>query len=291
MKLFFAKILLYAWGALPFSVVHRIGNFFGWLLYVSNSKLRRVTEINLKLCFPEKSEQERLQLTRQVLKEKAKEIAEAPAIWTKSAKKLLAQYTKISGAEALINDINKRKGVILLGAHMGAFYLTNVYISPKCCGTWLYRPQKGLIEELTKNKRNAYGAKFVPTDNTGVMAIMRELKSGGLVGMSCDHDAGATGGLFAPFFNIPAWTMGLPARLAEKTHAPVYFMFLERLAPGKGFHLHVYPVDAEIYNSDLTIATIAMNKTLEHCVRQFPAQYDWTYKRFRRRQHGEAQIY
>ncbi len=263
----------------------------GWFLYCSHSKLRRSAELNVQACFPEKTVLERDVLTRQVLKEKAKEILEAPAIWTKPHSKLLSQFKCISGEAALIEDFNKQKGVILLGAHMGAFYLMNAYVSPKYSGTWLYKPQKGLIEQLTKNKRDHFGGHFVPTDKVGVMALFRALKLGGVVGMACDHDGGATGGLFVPFFGLSAWTIGLPARLAYKTQAPTYFLFLERLQPGQGFHLHILPVRPEIHHADLLEAATAMNQTLEDCIRQYPSQYDWTYKRFRRQSEGLLNIY
>jgi KDO2-lipid IV(A) lauroyltransferase len=291
MKLLLANIFLYSFGALPFSVAHRFGHFIGWLLYISNSKLKRTTEINLKLCFPDMLPQQRAAITKQVLKEKAKELTESPAIWTKPKKILLKQFTQISGLESLMQDFEKDNGVILLGAHMGAFYLANVYFGPKLKATWLYKPQKGIVEQLSKNKRNAHGAKFVPTDKTGVMAVTRALLQGGAVGMSCDHDAGSTGGIFARFFNIPAWTMGLPAKLANKSNAPVYFIFVERLAPGKGFHLHIIPVNKNIHHPDLLTAVSAMNNTLENCIKQHITQYDWTYKRFRRRPENEHSIY
>lgn len=291
MKLYLVKFLLTLWGLLPLSWVHRLGNGIGWLLYHTRIKWRQTISINLTLCFPELSQAERERLTLRSLQEKAKEILEAPAIWTRSRQRLLPLVTHVTGEEFLSDDFAKQQGIILLGAHMGGFYLCNAYLGPKYRGTWLYKPQKGVIEELAKEKRNAYGGNFVPTDKTGVMAVWRALSSGKLVGMSCDHDAGATGGVFAPFFNINAWTMGLPAKLANKSQAPVYFMFLERLAPGAGFHLRVFPVSNAIHQEDAIAATTAMNQTLENCIRQHPEQYDWTYKRFRRRPEGEASVY
>ncbi|MBX9705617.1 MAG: lysophospholipid acyltransferase family protein [Gammaproteobacteria bacterium] len=276
---------------LPLALVHRLGNGIGWLLYHTHSKWRKTVTTNLALCFPELSPMAREQLTLRSLQEKTKEILESPAIWTRSHQRLLALVTQTSGEQALKEAYSKQHGVILLGAHMGGFYLGNAYLAPKYPGTWLYKPQKGIIEELSKEKRNAYGANFVPTDKTGVMAIWRALNSGKVAGMSCDHDAGATGGVFAPFFNTAAWTMGLPAKLAHKSQAPVYFIFLERLAPGKGFHLHVLPVSNAIQNDDAVTAATVMNHMLENCIRQYPEQYDWTYKRFRRRPEGEASIY
>lgn len=271
--------------------MHYLGNSIGWLLYHTRNRWHSTVARNLALCFPEITLAERNRLTLRSLQEKCKEILESPAFCMRSRRKLLPLISQVSGEQILLEDFNKQQGVILLGAHMGGFYLCNAYLAPKYRGTWLYKPQKGIVEKFFKEKRNAHGGNFVPTDKTGVMAIWRALRNGKLVGMSCDHDAGATGGVFAPFFNINAWTMALPAKLANKSHAPVYFMFLERLAPGAGFHLHVLPVNSAIQQDDAVAATTVMNQLLETCIRQYPEQYDWTYKRFRRRPEGETNLY
>ena len=49
---------------LPYSWLVRVGNALGVLLYVLASPRRRIAQVNLALCFPERSEAERRQIAR-----------------------------------------------------------------------------------------------------------------------------------------------------------------------------------------------------------------------------------
>ena len=46
-------------------------------------------------------------------------------------------------------------------------------------------------------------------------------------------------GVWAPFFGKPAYTMTLPARLAQQTGAAVLLAWGERLARGRGYRIHL----------------------------------------------------
>ena len=56
--------LLKILGLLPLPVVTRIGAVLGWLGWYLTPELRRITLINLEICFPEIPSQERLKLAR-----------------------------------------------------------------------------------------------------------------------------------------------------------------------------------------------------------------------------------
>ena len=56
--------------------------------------------------------------------------------------------------------------------------------------------------------------------------------------------------------------------------------------------MHFHECDqAAISDSDPIIAATTLNKGVEACVRQLPTQYQWTYKRFKKRPAGEAKLY
>jgi Kdo2-lipid IVA lauroyltransferase/acyltransferase len=71
----------------------------------------------------------------------------------------------------------------------------------------------------------------------------------------------------------------------------VLFTFAKRLPKGKGFELICLPADADISDEDPRVATSALNRSIEQCVRLAPEQYQWEYKRFRKRPEGEASFY
>ena len=47
---------------LPFRVIVAIGNIFGYLLYLVGKRRRHIANINLRLCFPEMSDEARTRL-------------------------------------------------------------------------------------------------------------------------------------------------------------------------------------------------------------------------------------
>jgi KDO2-lipid IV(A) lauroyltransferase len=69
--------------------------------------------------------------------------------------------------------------------------------------------------------------------------------------------------------------MTLVHRLQRATGAAVIMAFAERLPRGRGYLLHLESVPAE--NLDET----ALNAAVERSVRRCPAQYLWSYNRYK----------
>ena len=93
------------------------------------------------------------------------------------------------------------------------------------------------------------------------------------------------------FFGIPANTTTLIAKLGEKSGAPIYFMVAERLPKGSGFHLHFVKANETLKSKNLEEAATAMNQGVSDLITQFPEQYEWSYKRFRRTQWNGQYFY
>jgi KDO2-lipid IV(A) lauroyltransferase len=75
--------------------------------------------------------------------------------------------------------------------------------------------------------------------------------------------------------------MTLAARLAE-TGASVLLAYGERLPGGRGYHLHVLPLQQALPAEDsLLVRTAHLNSELEAVIRQCPEQYLWGYNRYK----------
>jgi KDO2-lipid IV(A) lauroyltransferase len=120
----------------------------------------------------------------------------------------------------------------------------------------------------------------VRAEGAGVRTLYRRLQAGGVVGILPDQKPNQGEGENAPFFGVPAQTMVLLPRLAERTGATVLFSFAERLPHGAGYRVHFLPAPDGIANKDIGIACAALNRGVEDCVRLAFAQYQWTYKRY-----------
>jgi hypothetical protein len=76
------------------------------------------------------------------------------------------------------------------------------------------------------------------------------------------------------------------SRLTAKSGAPIVFVWCERLPWGRGYALHFRQPPQDIYSDDLKTSATGINRAVENCVRECPAQYQWSYKRFRTRPAG-----
>ncbi|HUP92558.1 MAG TPA: hypothetical protein VM074_09955, partial [Solimonas sp.] len=185
----------------------------------------------------------------------------------------------------------KGKGVILLTLHQGAFEAVAIPMSASYPFYGIYKPQKGVVNELSLRGRKRFGGRMVEAE-AGVRKAAIPLLAQGLgVYYMPDHDPPEGRGLFAPFMGVQAHTATLIARLVRDSGSPVVFMFGERLPRAQGYIAHYFDAPEGIYSTDPVASTTAMNQGLEICVRACPEQYWWGYKRFRRRPPGEPAFY
>ena len=73
--------------------------------------------------------------------------------------------------------------------------------------------------------------------------------------------------------------MTLSARLAQSGHTQVLVSWGERLSWGRGFRVHVRPLDP--LDGDAALAARQINQAMETLVRECPAQYLWSYDRYK----------
>jgi KDO2-lipid IV(A) lauroyltransferase len=84
----------------------------------------------------------------------------------------------------------------------------------------------------------------------------------------------------APFFGRDAYTMTLSVRLVQQTGASVLVAWGERLSWGRGYRIHVRPLDRSL-PAVLEDAVIVVNQVMQSLVLQCPEQYLWGYARYK----------
>ena len=145
----------------------------------------------------------------------------------------------------------------------------------------VYRPpRRAAIEPLLVAARGALRPEQVRAEGAGIRTLYRRLQSGGVVGILPDQLPKQGEGEFAPFFGVPALSMVLVSRLAQRSGCAVLFAFAERLPRGAGYRIHFRPAPDGIADSELPRAVAALNQGVEDCVRQAFTQYQWHYKRY-----------
>ncbi|HEB91877.1 MAG TPA: hypothetical protein ENI94_00075 [Gammaproteobacteria bacterium] len=285
-------ILFRAIAHLPLPLAQGLGAALGGLLSLFPNETRRVARRNIYRCFPDWSPAQRRRLLRQSLRQTGRTAAETAAIWLWPLPRVLPQVRAVEGEELLQQGMARGRGVIMLSPHLGSWEMAGLYLSVQWGITSMYRPPKLMaMNALMQQGRERGGAHLVPTDASGVRALLRTLRQGGMIGILPDQDPERESGVFAPFFGHPANTMVLLPKLARKSGATVLFIYAERLPQGRGFRLHIRSAPAGIDDADLGRAAASLNQGVEACVRQLPVQYQWGYKRFKGQPEGEPDFY
>jgi len=285
-----SALTLCAW--LPLPILHGLGVSLGWTLFLIQGRLRKIAEINISLCYPELSTQQQRKLVRVCLAEAGKTLFETGALWLRPGEQTLKLIKHVSGRELVEQAVANGKGVILATPHLGAWEAAGLYCAATFNITCLYRPPRRTgLEQLVNTARSRLGGRYIAATSQGVRTLYKTLKNGNAVAMLPDQEPQAGAGIFAPFFGVPAYSMVLLARLAARSGAPVIFVWCERLSRGHGYQLHFRAMPAASNPANMHAAVSATNKAVEDCIRECPAQYQWSYRRFRTRPAGEAPFY
>ena len=271
--------------------LHRLGWLIGRLFILIPNRERLVSDINLQLCLPELSVEQRLALRNRSLEQAGRTLTELAAIWFWPVERVMDRVVSVNGLDLLQREPGQ--GLIVLAPHLGCWEIAGLYLARQGRVVSLFRPpRKELLGPIIKVARERSGAELVPTDATGVKRLYKVLQSGEITGILPDQQPDSNkGSVFAPFFGIPALTMLLVNRLVRKTAAKVVFCYAERLPNGEGFSIHYLPAPGGVDAADSLIAAEALNRGIENCIRHCPDQYQWSYKRFKRRPAGGPSLY
>ena len=269
-----------------------LGNFIGYLNLKFQTRSAKVTRTNIDLCFPELTEIERSRLVAQSLKNTGKNVMETPAAWMGSFNRMSKWITRVENREVLDQAYAQGNGVVIILPHLGNWELFNVYYAHHPMGEMagLYQPpDKPYLQRIMEEIRGRFGNELVPTTRQGITRLYRCLGNGGLVTILPDQVPET--GDFVDFFGEKALTDRLISRLIAKTGARVVCCFIKRLPENNGFSACFREPDADIYATDRITSMAGVNKSVEACVREVPAQYQWEYKRYRERPSGELRVY
>lgn len=284
--------LLRLTAGLPLPLAHAIGACCGWLLWRLPNPVRRIAARNLSLCFPEWEPAERERVLRRNLLETGKLLLELGPLWLWPGARVLDLVREpVAGEDALNAAVRQQRGAILITPHLGAWEMAGLYYSSRYPLTILYRPSRLGLDELSRQGRGRLGGHVVATDGAGIRTLVAALRKGEALGILPDQDPGGEGGMFAPFFGVAANTMTLVSRLALKTGAPVFLTWAERLPRGRGFRVHLRELPEVAGAKSLEESVAALNRGVEAAIRALPAQYLWTYKRFKTRPPGAPNLY
>lgn len=244
-------------------------------------KRRKIAQVNIGLCFPDRDEAWREQLLHDSFDSIGTSLLETALCWWGSDRKM-NPLGHVTGMEHLHHAVDAGKGVLLLSAHFLIPEVGGRYLSGLSQFNAMYRRSSNqLMDHLILTQRQKrLGTLFSTKD---VRAVIRSLRKGETVWYATDQNSARKESVFVDFFDIKASSSTATARLAKITGATVIPFLATRRTDGSGYDLRLEPALKDYPGGNLETDTQRINDMVESWVREYPAQYLWTHRRFRTR--------
>ncbi len=264
---------------LPLRWLHALGFALGWIAYLGSPTYRARFQHNVAQAGIAP------RAARAAIGAAGQLVAELPWIWLRphAQKQPLIQW---KGEQLVDEALARGKGVMFMTPHIGCFEAVpqaqvQRYGLQHGAMTLLYRPSRSQgMDAVLKQVRSAPGLEPAPVSTQGVRLLLKALKQGRVIGLLPDQVPASGLGVWAPFFGAPAYTMTLATRLAQQTGATVLMTWGERLPKGRGFIVHIEPLELPL-DQTLEQAATALNQRLEDLIRRRPDLYLWGYARYK----------
>lgn len=260
----------------PLPVLHCGGAALGWLAYLLLPSHRR--RLLLHLARAGYGAQR-----RQAIAASGKSIMELPFVWCAASQRVL-HTARVEHWDLAQAALAHGRGVIFLTPHLGCFEIIAQTIAARIPLTALYRPpRQAALKPLMEGARARPNLMLAPANLGGVRTLLKTLKGGGAIGLLPDQVPQHGEGVWASFFGVPAYTMTLPAKLQHMTGATIILSYAERLPRGRGFVVRFVACEplATATCSTPHQQALALNQAMEQLIARCPAQYFWSYNRFK----------
>lgn len=282
----FLRILVY----LPLPALHAMGRTIGRIFYRVNEKRRRVAQINVGLCFPELSEEDKNQLVVTHFEAYGATIFDLAICWWASSRRL-DRLTTVNGIEHYLELIEQGRHVVLLTGHILTVDLCGQYISRYQAGVSMMKPLKNRLLNWMMYRGRRRNGNVMVTREQGMRPMIRLLRQGYTGYFMPDEDFGSPASVFAPFFGLQSWTVTSLSMMARLGNAVVLPIFMNSLPGGKGYELYIDQPLENFPSGDEQVDATNMNRALEKGIRRMPEMYAWTFKLFKTRPDGEEAPY
>ncbi|GAB0153682.1 MULTISPECIES: LpxL/LpxP family Kdo(2)-lipid IV(A) lauroyl/palmitoleoyl acyltransferase [Marinobacterium] len=281
--------LLWLLNRLPWRWQIRLGRVLGHMLFYMSPRRRHVTEVNIRLCFPELSDVEQAKLVRSVFANNGIGLFETAMAWWTPREKLKGHFT-LKGQEHLDAALAKGKGVILLGAHFSTLDLGGLLFSDFYPVDAMYRRHNNPLLEriITRCRQRCFE---LVIERSEIRTVLKALRNNHIVWYAPDQDFGSHQSVYAPFFGVPAATITATTRMVKLNNSPILMLAQHRLPDDSGYELELFPAIEPFPTGDEEIDAARVNAEIERAIRKDPAQYMWVHRRFKTHPQGKNYLY
>jgi KDO2-lipid IV(A) lauroyltransferase len=288
-------VVLKGLGVLPRAVARNLAVAVVRILDALLPKLRRTAKVNLKIAFPEWSDEQREAVIRGMVRNlgwMAAEFARLP----KYTRANIEELVVLDGNEHFLQGQRRGKGVLYLTGHIGAWELSSfahaVYGYP--LHYMARRIDNERIDALVNGYRCLPGNRPI-FKNESARVMLKILKEAGTIGILADQNTMPGEAVFVDFFGKAASTTTGIARVALHTDAAVVPGYAIWDAGIGKYRLRFEPPVELVRTGDLEkdvwTNTQKFTKAIEEIIRKYPEQWVWVHRRWNTRPEGEPPVY
>jgi KDO2-lipid IV(A) lauroyltransferase len=265
---------------LPLRWQRTLGGGLGVLFGHLSRRRRRIVAVNLRLCFPDWSEERREKMLWAHFRSGGAGLLEAAFAWWASDRRLRGIY-RIEGIEHLEAALARGRGVLLLSAHLTTLELVGRLLLQEHPMAVMYRPHENpVVERMFSRNRGRHALRAIRRDD--IRSALRALRENLPIWYAPDQRMSGKNSVVVPFFGVPSGTSTATHRIARAAGAVVVPFFGFREASGQ-YRLVISPALDDFPGEDAAADTARVNRVIEEAIREAPEQYLWGHTRFRGR--------
>lgn len=267
----------------------RLANFLASGTWLVLGRRREIALTNLRLCFPQWSEEKRVEVAKGVFRNLVRAALDH-SVLAKGSKEQVLDMVKFEGREAF-EELCEKEKVILVAPHFVGLDAGGIALNTVVRGASLYQTQSNPVwDKWAFDARKRFSDPvLIPKSNTAIKEVIRAIRTPLPFYYLPDMDHGKRNSVFVPFFGVPAATLPMVSKLSKLTGAKVIWAIAETTKEGYLMHLSA---PLENFPTDDPVAdTARLNKELEEFICKHPDQYLWTHRRFKTRPDGEPSVY
>lgn len=286
--IFLIKILLfpisYSVYLMPRMLQVKLSNVIGSFIYRFTAIRKKVVLENLKIAFPEWTDEKRSEVAEKSYQNLVLNIFEYLILFH-FKKKDYNKYFEIKSLKTIQEQLDNGSGALVLSLHQGAihFGLVGFALGGYPGGATL-KIRGMLMKDLVDTVCLKFGITPI-ADRNNPYDIFRLLKSNKPIVFVMDQYMGSPQGIEAKFFSKPAGTAAGLAAFSLKSKLKVVPAYnFRRESDGKIVIVSKEPITIE--EKDTKQATIhymteKYNAKLEEIIRQYPEQWFWVHRRWK----------
>ncbi len=281
------SILGWLFARIPRRWLDAFGAALGGLVWLLGIR-RRVVLDNLRLAFPDKTEEERRAIARKTYRNLGQMIPDFLRVPFLPREEIERMFV-YEGWEVLEEARARGNGVIAATGHFGNFDLLAAAHTLKGIPITMITRQMGKsgANDLWRAIRRRSGVEdLVVTKGSTLAAAVKSVHSGRVLGYVIDQNQPLRHAIFPTFFGVPAATAPTPAVIAMRSGAAVLFTVSVPLGDGRHKVIMegpLVPPDTGDRERDVLAFMQDLNDRLERWIRVYPDRWYWLHRRWKTR--------